>query len=214
MEILTPPDVFSHNRAADFIKDNIDTIRTRNLTDLYYRAIAADFTANIISAISYILIRSGIDNPLKYVNNAVPYGCFAGLAALDIDIPTHITEIGPFAYKGFFGEKIVIPGNVRRIDKLAFNNSKRLKSVTLEEGVEHLDMGVCSQSNELQLVVLPNSIKSLGASCFEYCTKLFEVIYNGTIEEYRNVSVGRHCFDKTNVAYVICKDGEVVVYQE
>ena len=61
--------------------------------------------------------------------------------------------------------------------------------------------------NNLKSVYLPASIETISSCVFAFCFNLKEVHYGGTIEELKQVNIGKYSFED-NVVF-ICQDGRI-----
>ena len=76
-----------------------------------------------------------------------------------------------------------------------------MKSVNIPEGVEKIDSGACSDGF-VKSVIIPQSVKSIGAFAFSYCRKLRTVTIPESVQ-----SIGDGAFYACNLASVIIPDG-------
>lgn len=103
-----------------------------------------------------------------------------GLPALTkIDFGPSVSAIGENAFARTPElEKVVIPGNVKTIEKSAFEGSG-LKEVVLEEGVEDLGDRVFAKT-KLSDIVIPGSVKEIRRETFRDSTLGSVTIHQGT----------------------------------
>jgi hypothetical protein len=64
----------------------------------------------------------------------------------------------------------------------------------------------------LTSITIPNSVTSIEVAAFSGCTSLTEIKFNGTVEEWKNVSKGNHWKGDNNwnsipATQVVCLDG-------
>lgn len=119
-----------------------------------------------------------------------------GIGALsgDVEIPeTHngkpVTEIAKEAFKNSSVlTGIVVPDSVTTIGEGAFRNARKLTNVKLGEGVTTLPVMIFEDCNELEILGLPKSLKSVGerafGTAFNGNKSLTEVHYAGTIDDW------------------------------
>ncbi len=88
----------------------------------------------------------------------------------NVVIPEGITKICKFAFEFNFAlESVVIPDSVKTIEKRAFTRCYNLKSIELGNGVQTIGDGAFSYNENLKIdLVLPDSIKKIGAEAFYY----------------------------------------------
>ena len=108
--------------------------------------------------------------------------------------------------------EIKIPDSVTVIGKRAFMSCSKLKTVTFGENSQLTTLGesafrVCS---ELESIAIPKGITMLDAS-FAFCTKLAEIRFYGTVEQWNAMSRTTNWMYKVPATQVICKDGNVAI---
>ena len=119
---------------------------------------------------------SGIELPdsVKVIKDKGMRGCrFAG------KLPSKLEYIGDFAFAGYYGESVTIPGSVKFFDEFAFYDSN-LKSVVIEPGVTEIPGGTFAAYNGnapgvLEKIEIPNTVTKIGASAFFYQPNLTDV---------------------------------------
>ncbi len=181
------------------------------------------YTTGLLTTVGYI---SSAANPIEgilinednqflvlYKDGLV--SCFGRIANIPTDLDDDTLLYGN-SYKdgcySVFGiidkntKSIVIPSThlgkrVFDINDSAFANCKKLKSVTIPEGIETIGNDAFSNCSALQSVYLPNSVNYFGASVFEGCTSLTKIYYQGTQEEWLNVNIS--CNEKLDSVSVI-----------
>lgn len=144
-----------------------DWYSTDNLPDyLKVRATTTDSSGeteqNIVPAnslINKVIIKDGVTNIGEYALYNL------GNDATEVQIGKSVTSIKEDGCYSFNGKRITIPGNVRELGIDAFAYSS-LESVTLEEGVEVLDIGAFWRSWELKEVLWADSIRTVGYNAF------------------------------------------------
>lgn len=94
-------------------------------------------------------------------------------------VPSHVTDIGAYAFDGRDFETLIIPKTVRTIGDYAFQNCLNLKNVTFEAGTEGLTIGKNAfyKCAALESVKFPARLVSLGNTAFQGCTALTNVVF-------------------------------------
>lgn len=150
-----------------------------------------------------------------------------GYSSLEsLQIPSLVTTIGIKAFRNCSSLKsIVIPDSVTTIGEKAFYYCDKLQNVTLSNsitelgketfyycqgltnivipsGVEVLGEKLFSNCWNLETITIPKTVISMGDEAFLSCGSLSTVNYEGTEEEWNQISFGANCFTYlTNVEY-------------
>ncbi len=111
------------------------------------------------SLINKVIIKDGVTNIGEYALYNL------GNDATEIQIGKSVTSINEDGCRGFNGKSIAIPGNVRELGIEAFACSS-LESVTLEEGVQILNIGVFEHCEKLKEILWADSIRTVGYNAF------------------------------------------------
>lgn len=167
------------------------------------------------SAVDVVIPSDLTDENGKHEVVAIGGRAFAGAKMKSVQIPTTVTLIGEYAFHQNWGlTEIVIPASVvtieahafewcGNIEKIEFSRGSRLQTigtsafihckglvrVTLPNGLKTIQNNVFDGCLKLESVVIPNSVTEIWQRSFDNCTSLKSVKYNGTAEEWANVSV-------------------------
>ncbi len=106
-----------------------------------------------------------------------------------VNLPEGLETIGEYAFDSTKLEYIEIPSGTIDIRKGAFYNCQKLKSIKLPEGLTSIGYGMFNYCIELESVTIPKSVTSIGERAFLDCKKLKDVYFEGTWEEWENISV-------------------------
>ena len=212
----------------NFINENIELIN-ENTPDSWlsiYQKFEDEYDEELAGQLSTILLASGINPPL--VIGEVPRRFLQYQKEIThYEIPSNCTYIGMSAFEDTSITEINIPSTVIGIDYLAFGGSK-LKSVKLPNSVKTLENAVFHSCKDLEEVDL-GEIVGIGYECFEDCihltklyipktilyfhmnnlygcTRLREITYKGTKEEFK-LWADDELEDWTNHYKIICTDG-------
>ena len=123
---------------------------------------------------------------------------------------------------------VVIPSSVKRIHLSAFVDCSSLKSVTIPEGVSRIEYGTFSRCRNLEnvtipsgvtlinrwgffgcsnlkTITIPSSVTHIGMYAFAGCDNLSIVCYEGTEEQWKNISIGKNngCLTNAHIVYNI-----------
>lgn len=107
-------------------------------------------------------------------------GAFTGCSLQYIELPETeaFSWIGNSAFAYSSLQSIVIPQNVTKIGRAAFENCSNLYEANLyaATGLKSLPDALFNYCNRLEWVVLPSSVNSIGYNAFGYCNNL-DVVY-------------------------------------
>ena len=79
-------------------------------------------------------------------------------------------------YTGAGGD-VMIPSDVTKIGKYAFEKCSNLKSVIISEGVTNIDEAAFAFCEDLQSVAFPKSIRKIGEVAFYHCRALQDITF-------------------------------------
>ena len=210
----------------DILQENAELLNKYNFKELYDVVIAKQVD---ISDLTYLLMRAGID-PLKYMYEIPSNYLSYSKDLISIDIPGNIKSIGSYAFgncieltsvtigKGVTSigdhafyycrglESITIPDSVTSIGSFAFEGCSGLTSITIGNGVKNIGWGVFVYCSGLTSVTIGNGVISIGDRAFKYCKQLTDIIYMGTVEQWKKIKKEENDFSEVKIH---CIDGEV-----
>ena len=162
-----------------------------SLENVYYNGTIEDWCN--------ITFESNDSNPIYYATN---------LYFLD--------ENGDVEYNGnkysLLPNELVIPNSVTEIKPYAFSNCSSLTSIVIPEGVTSIGEYAFYNCSSLTSIVIPDSVTSIGDSSFYNCNSLENVYYNGTIEDWCNITFKYYNSNPMNYAtnlYFLDENGDV-----
>ena len=125
---------------------------------------------------------------------SIGYNAFSGCSGLtEISIPDGVTSIGDNAFSGCSGlTEISIPDSVTSIGNWAFNYCRGLTSVTIGNSVTSIGGDAFSGCSGLTEISIPDSITAIDSRAFIGCDSLKSIFFNGTAEEWNNISIGNY----------------------
>jgi len=112
----------------------------------------------------------------------------------EVVIPEEVTAIGDYAFsKILFGgadlTSVIIPGSVTSIGRSAFEHCRKLKNITISNGVTNIGDRAFYECESLTSIVLPDSVTNIGSCAFWGCEKLESIVISHGIK-----SIGERAF--------------------
>ncbi len=160
---------------------------------------------------------------------SIGYEAFCNCSSLtSIEIPNSVESIGLFAFYGCESlESITLPfigGSATKNTYLGYifgassysNNSSyvptSLKEVIISEGCTSIGLDAFYYCSSLTSIIIPNSVESIGKYAFSVCSSLQNVYYDGTIEEWCNITFGNEFSNPmyyTKNLYFLDENGDI-----
>ncbi len=149
------------------------------------------------SSLTSIVIPSGVSK--------IYFSSFSGCGSLtNLIIKGNRIQIdGDTVFDGCPIETATVPSNV-----CSFINNPALKTVVITNGERIYDSALKNCSN-LESITLPATIAYIGDEAFMNCKKLTSVTFDGTKEQWRQISVGSNWSYQTGGIIVRCTNGEI-----
>ena len=128
----------------------------------------------------------------------------------EITIPSSVSSIGERAfYECYKLENIVLPTNVKYIGKSAFSGCSSLTSIVIPNGVNKIYAYTFEYCNSLTNIVVPDSVKTIDYYAFRYCNNLSTITFEGSVEQWNNITKGTDWNYNTGDYTVYCTDGTI-----
>ena len=106
---------------------------------------------------------------------------------------------------------VVIPANVEYIGSDAFRDCSSLVSVTFSENSQLIAIGnnVFCNCSGLTSITIPNSVTSIHYQTFRDCNALTTITFQGTVEQWKSITLEFQWNQDVPATEVICSDGVV-----
>lgn len=155
----------------------------------------------------------GISGDFNIKDNVVSIekGAFYSCSLITkVDFGNGVKTINSLAFGECTGlTEVIINGNVTDIASDAFHTCANLKKVKLDNNVTNL-LGACfCWCSNLEEVEIGKGVKSIGRNLFYGDSKLTDIFYNGSIDEWNKISKDPAWNANTKIQTIICKDGNI-----
>ena len=127
-----------------------------------------------------------------------------------ITIPNSVTSIGYEAF-GYCTSlaNVTIGDGVTSIGSYAFYGCSSLTSVAVGNGVTNIGERAFECCYSLTSINIPDTVTSIGSGTFRSCSALKEITYDGTKEEWSNVTKGNYWKASVKELTIHCTDGDL-----
>ena len=124
-----------------------------------------------------------------------------------------ITSIASGAFSGCEAiRSVIIGGSITTIGERAFRACTSLTSVEISGSVTSIGSYAFDNCTSLTIVTIGSAVTLIVSSAFGYCEALTTVYYNGTKDEWGEISIADTSSENGNYyltqATIICTDGE------
>lgn len=152
----------------------------------YYRGVSPYFAPWDASKsfIKKVVVEEGVLN----IGACSFYNCSS---IESITLPESVGSIGNHAFYNCSSlTSINIPNNIKSIDNYVFYNCSSLNNIDVPNSVKSIGMYAFYNCKSLKNLSIGFGLKSIDISAFSGCNSLHKVIYNGSSQQWSEVSVG------------------------
>ena len=176
---------FSNERIAELYKDqDIERDETARIDDVNNMALGKDGTL----LIKYI----GTNEEIKIPSNITTIGKYAfrgNETAKRIIMSDSVKVVDKFAFAHCVHlEEIVLSKNLETIGENAFLKCMRIKELDLPNSLKNIGKGAFGRCSSIRKLVIPTGIKRINDLCFYSCRNLNRVIVSGSVEAIGNAA--------------------------
>lgn len=153
-----------------------------------------------------------IPDSVKSISGGAFLRC-TGLSS--IEIPDSVSSIGDGAFETCYGLKsVTIGSSVTYLGWEAFKNCYGLRSITIPSSVTSINPETFKYCDSLTSIDIPNSVTNIGKDAFNGCTKLKNIMYKGTIAEWKDISKWYGWKEEVPKSCTIhCTDGDIGLFK-
>lgn len=126
-----------------------------------------------------------IEEGLEHVGNQA----FRGIKTPRILLPSTVKTIDKAAFYLCKAEEIILPEGITEIPELAFYDSDLVR-FKVPDGVTSIGNGAFKYCYDLKEVTIPVSVTNIGENAFSYTSNLKNIYYDGTEEEWKQITMG------------------------
>ena len=107
----------------------------------------------------------------------------------EIKIPSNITTIGKYAFRGNESAKrIIMSDSVKVVDKFAFAHCVHLEEIVFSKNLESIGENAFLKCQRIKKLDLPNSLKSIGKGAFGRCSSIRKLVIPSGIKKINDLS--------------------------
>ena len=149
---------------------------------------------------------------IRIPSNVLSIGEYAFYACEDlktVNFGNKVSIVGKSAFENcLFLESISLPSSVRTVGERAFYKCEGLISVSFPDAPLSIGAYALQYCSSLRNVTMGKSVSSIGYQAFKGTTSLISIAYQGTVEDWENVTKTTYWCDST-LKTISCTDGSV-----
>ena len=156
---------------------------------------------------------------LMHNHLAMVVDCYGEPKAIDVPSEIHhegviyrVTSIGDFAFNICSSLRaITIPDGVISIEYRAFFGCQSLTNITIPASVKSIGTEAFYDCSSLTSIVIPDSVTSIEWWAFCGCKSLTDITFQGTIAQWKKITLRDSWKHNIPAAVVHCTDGDVEI---
>lgn len=165
-----------------------------------------------------ISINTSNTNPMYYADNfyildengtVIKYNQKFKLLT-ELIIPNSVENISSYAFYHFGNvTTVTMPDNVKTIGDNAFRRCTNLQSITLSSSLSAISVGMLAECTSLTSLHIGKNIETIESLALYNCSNLEMIEYEGTMEEWNNITKASDWNYSTGLTSIVCSDGTI-----
>lgn len=175
------------------------------------RSVTLPSTVKVIEQSAFNECRQLTEITLPADLERVGVAAFQFVPLTEIQLPSKLKTIekSGFAYGNL--RKVVCPASLRTLGDWAFGNNKTLSSVTLNQGIDSLGMGVFMNCEGITKFEIPSSVTTIGSGLLVNIPYISEIINNATTPQALTQDIVND--DRYGMCKLVVPDGCLDAYK-
>lgn len=163
-------------KLSNYSLSNCKNLNTLNLPNSLFSICEGAFYGTNLDKIT---LKSGVE--------VIEAGAFSGTASfIDFGGASGLSKFNSNIFRGYLGEKIVVPSQVREIKAYAFNGAATLREIVINGEIERLGTSsfVVEGNINLDRLYLPKTLSYIESGAFDGSVKVNSLYFSGDLEEF------------------------------
>lgn len=174
------------DRVKHFIERSISFLDNNKWDEFYEEAQLTLYDNREICELTEILLAAGLD-PLAHLDY-VPEG---------------------YLYNNQDIVQLIIPPNIRSIQKKAYCFCGNIKELHIPENCSYIDYNAFCGLTNLETIYFNSQFCQIENEAFDQCYHIKEVIFKGTVEEWKALMEETWCHELEDAKLISCTDGDI-----
>ena len=137
---------------------------------------------------------------------------FSSTGIESIDIPVGVTSISNYCFMRCRSlSSVSLPAGITSIGDYAFQVCDALPSIVLPDGLMSIGQFAFNGCRLFTSINIPDEVTSIGNYAFAYNENLKTIYYEGTTDQWSNISFGNGWVNDTPLESIVCSDGTITL---